>query len=248
MNASLSSASVRPARRSIYIPLALLAAAIAVAGFWKSYFGPLFTGLSHPDWPMHLHAAVFMGWIGLVGLQAYFAMRGRLALHRKVGRFGMLYGAVLVAVGLWFAVVRLIQRIAEVGADNLTGGFLVPLTDMFVFSVFLAGAWITRARPEFHRRFILLATTTILIAAVGRMFGGTRSVALEDVAPFVLVWLSPVWIAMLYDWFKSRTVHAVYVFGGLLLIALRYRQLIRDTETWMAISRRFIRWVAAHLM
>ncbi len=42
------------------------------------------------------------------------------------------------------------------------------------------------------------------------------------------VWLSPLWIAMLSDWFRHRIVHRVYVFGALLLIALRYRQVIRD--------------------
>jgi hypothetical protein len=247
MNASLSSASTAN-RHSIYVLLAALAVVIAVAGFWRTYFGPLFTGVSSEDWLAHLHAAVFMGWIGLVGLQARLAISGRRALHVKIGRFGMAYGALLVITGLAFAVVRFTQRVAEVGPDALQGGFLVPLTDMGVFSLFLAGAWFTRRRPEFHRRFILLATTTILIAAVGRMFGGTKSVALRDVVPFVLVWLSPVWIAMLYDWFKARTVHVVYVFGAALLIALRYRQLIRETETWMAISRRFAHWVADHLL
>ena len=118
---------------------------------------------------------------------------------------------------------------------------------MSTFAIFLAAAWITRARPEFHRRFILLATTSILVAAVGRIFGGTASVALRDVVPFLLVWLSPIWVAMLYDGLKHRLVHPAYAFGALLLIAVRYRQLIRDTDTWMAISRAIAHWVAKHL-
>ena len=253
MNTTLSSATVanaaarRRSHLSVYIALALLAATIAIAGFWRTYFGALFTGRSQAEWLVHVHAAVFMGWIVLVGVQAFLAMRGRIALHKRIGRWGMAYGGVLVAVGLAFAVITFTRRVAAVGPDNLKGGFLVPLTDMFLFSVFLAGAWITRARSEFHRRFILLATTTILIAAVGRPFGGTTSVALGDVIPFLLVWLSPVWVAMLYDGFKYRIVHPVYAIGALLLIALRYRQLIRETDTWMAISRAFAHWVAKHL-
>jgi hypothetical protein len=253
MNTTLSSASAIQAARkrtrfSVYLALAMLAAAIAIAGFWRTYFGALFSLKSHAEWLVHVHAAVFMGWIVLVGAQAHLAMRGRIALHKRVGRFGMVYGMVLVVVGLGFALIMFARRVADLGPDNLKGGFLVPLTDMFLFSVFLAGAWITRARPEFHRRFILLATTILLIAAVGRPFGGTTSVATRDVLPFLLVWLSPVWIAMSYDAIKHRIVHPVYLFGALLLIGLRYRQLIRETDTWMAISRAFAHWVAKHLL
>ena len=242
MNASLS--SVRRPRSSIVIPLGILMAVIAVAGFWRTYFGALFAGRSHEEWLVHLHAAVFMGWIGLVILQSYFAITGRMALHVKVGKFGMAYGALLVVVGLSFSLVRFAQRVAEVGPEGTRGGFLTPLTDMITFSVFLAGAWFYRKRPEFHRRFILLAANCILVAAVGRMFGGTTSIAIGDVIPFLLVWLSPLWIAMAYDGIRHRIVHPVYVFGALILIAVRYRQLVRETDGWQAISH----WLAERLM
>jgi hypothetical protein len=76
------------------------------------------------------------------------------------------------------------------------------------------------------------------------MFGGTASVALADVIPFLLVWLSPLWIAMLYDGIRHRILHPVYLFGAVLLVLLRYRQLLRETDTWMAISH----WIAERLM
>jgi hypothetical protein len=236
--------SVRRTRLSIVIPLALLMAALAIAGFWRTYFGPLLTGGSHTEWIFHLHAAIFMGWLGLVILQSYLAITGRTALHLKIGRFGMAYGAALVVFGLVFSLVIFARRVAAVGPEGTQGGFLVPLVDMFVFSLFLGGAWIYRKRPEFHRRFILLAANSILIAAVGRMFGGTTSVAARDVIPFLLVWLSPLWIAMIYDGARQRIVHPVYVFGAVVLVAVRYRQLLRETDGWMAVSR----WIAERLM
>ena len=242
MNAVLS--SVRRTRLSIVIPLALLMAALAIAGFWRTYFGALFTGNSHAEWIFHLHAAIFMGWIGLVPLQSYLAITGRTALHLKIGRFGMAYGAALVVFGLSFSLVIFARHVAEVGPDGTRGGFLTPLTDMLTFALFLGGAWFYRKRPEFHRRFILLATNAIIIAAIGRMFGGTTSIAIRDVIPFLLVWLSPLWIAMAYDRIRQRIVHPVYAFGALVLIAVRYRQLVRETDGWQAISH----WLAAQLM
>jgi hypothetical protein len=231
-------------RKSIVIPLALLAGALAIAGFWPSYFGPLVRGRPHAEWFIHLHAAMCLGWIGLVILQSYFAMTGRVALHIKIGRFGMAYGAALVIFSLAMALFLFARTVAAVGIENTHVPVLAALSDMTVFSVFLTGAWITRRRSELHRRFILLATNALIIAGVSRLFGGTRSVALGDVVPMVLVWLSPLWIAMLYDWLRHRIVHAVYVFGALLLIVLRYRQLLRDTELW----DRFLHWLAAHLV
>jgi hypothetical protein len=101
-----------------------------------------------------------------------------------------------------------------------------------------------RTRPEFHRRFILLGANTLIIAGVGRIFGGTTSVAPRDVLAFLLVWLAPLWLAMLYDGFRHRLVHKVYVFGALLLVALRYRQLLRETDGWLAVSS----WIGERLM
>ena len=242
MNASLS--SVRRARTSIVMPLAFLMAAIAVTGFWRTYFGALFAGRSQSEWIFHVHAAIFMGWIGLVILQSYLAIKGRTALHVKVGKFGMAYGAALVVFGLTFSLVIFARHVAQVGPDGTHGGFLTPLTDMLTFALFLGGAWFYRKRPEFHRRFILLATNGILIAAVGRLFGGTTSIALRDVIPFLLVWLSPLWIAIAYDWIRLRIVHPVFVFGALVLVAVRYRQLVRETDGWLAISH----WLAERLM
>jgi hypothetical protein len=189
MNALLSSA--RRARFSIVIPLGILMAIIAVIGFWRTYFGALFTGQSHAEWFFHLHAAIFMGWIGLVILQSYLAITGRTALHVKIGKFGMAYGAALVVFGLSLSLFLFARKVALVGPAGTRGGFLTPLTDMLTFALFLGGAWFYRKRPEFHRRFILLAANGIIIAAVGRIFGGTTSVAIGDVIPFLLVWLSP---------------------------------------------------------
>ena len=242
MNALLSSA--RRARFSIVIPLGILMAIIAVIGFWRTYFGALFTGQSHAEWFFHLHAAIFIGWIGLVILQSYLAITGRTALHVKIGKFGMAYGAALVVFGLSLSLFLFARKVALVGVAGTRGGFLTPLTDMLTFAVFLGGAWFYRKRPEFHRRFILLAANGIIIAAVGRMFGGTTSVAIGDVIPFLLVWLSPLWIAMVYDGIRHRIVHPVYAFGALILVAVRYRQLVRETDGWQAISH----WLVERLM
>ena len=92
----------------------------------------------------------------------------------------------------------------------------------------------------------MLATTALVIAGVGRMpwFNGTRSIALTDVLPYLLVWLSPVLIAMAVDWIRQRRVHGVYIFGLGVLVLLRYREVLRQSDLW----RDFMHWLAGVLV
>lgn len=247
MNTSLSTMAAGTGRRiSIFIPLALLTAVFAIVGFWDDYFRDLFLGETHARWRVHLHAAVCMGWFVLVGLQAWLAMTRRVALHVAVGRWGMWFGVAVVVISLGFALQLVAERATAQGPAAVERMFTAPFCDMLVFSIFLGGAWITRRRPEYHKRFILLATTALVIAGVGRMpwFNGTKSIAIADVVPYLLVWLSPVLIAMAVDWIRQRRVHGVYIFGLGVLVLLRYRQVLRESDLW----RDFMHWLAGVLV
>jgi hypothetical protein len=244
MNTSLSTAASGRGL-SIFIPLAVLMVVFAIVGFWDDYFRDFFFDGVHRRWQLQLHVATAMGWLGLVALQAYFAMTRRVALHVAVGRWGMGLGVAVVVSGLGLALLLVAERAAALGPTSVERMFTAPLCDMLVFSTFLAGAWFTRRRPEYHKRFILLTATTLVIAGIGRMpwFNGTRSIAAADVIPYLLVWLSPVLIAMSVDWIRQRRLHPVYIFGSGILVLLRYRELLRQSDAW----RDFMHWLAGVL-
>lgn len=94
----------------------------------------------------------------------------------------------LIVSGLAKALYLFARNAAIEGPDSLRIPLLAAISDMSVFSIFLAGSWITRSRPEQHRRFILLATNALIIAGVSRLFGGSRSLASGDVNP--MHWLA----------------------------------------------------------
>ena len=79
--------------------------AIVFAGFSPSFYGTFVQGVSHP-WIIHVHAAVYVGWLALLIAQATLAARGQMAVHRKVGNFGIAYGAVVWVLGSIVAVAR----------------------------------------------------------------------------------------------------------------------------------------------
>jgi hypothetical protein len=85
---------------------------------------------------------------------------------------------------------------------------------------------------------MIVATTTLLIAAVSRMrfLGNPGHPGLV-----LLIWSSPVLVAMAYDFAKRRIVHPVYVLG-LAVLTLEspiFRRIARGTETW----RSFTDWL-----
>ncbi len=90
--------------RQAYLAIALFFAAIVAWGFWKTYFAPLLGGTAEHAWLIHMHAAVFVGWVLLLVAQAAVVAAGRVRLHRQIGAAGMLYGALVFAVGLYVSV------------------------------------------------------------------------------------------------------------------------------------------------
>ena len=78
--------------KRVYVPIGLLMLAIAIVGFWPTYFSHLVNGSLDKVLVIHLHAAVFSGWLVLVIVQATLAGRGRIVLHRKIGKVGLAYG------------------------------------------------------------------------------------------------------------------------------------------------------------
>jgi phosphoglycerol transferase MdoB-like AlkP superfamily enzyme len=156
--------------KRIYVPVALLVTFIALTGFWRTYFGPLLkTGSVDVAPVIHIHAVVVVGWLALVAAQGVLAATGRTALHVKVGKVGMWYGLLVIVLGLLAAFNGFASRIHSgkvLAAQRFLWG---PLTDLVTFAVFFGAAWAYRRKPEIHKRLIVVATTTLLIAAVGRL-------------------------------------------------------------------------------
>lgn len=225
---------LRPAvARRFYIGVSLLIVVMAVVGFWPTYVGPLLSGTVDKIPAIHFHAAVYAGWLAVFFAQVFFASTGRLALHRKLGRIAIYYGFALIPVGILAAFAMFASRVDAGLVEEAQRRLLAPLTDMVVFPIFFGAAVAFRRKPELHKRFMVVATTTLLVAAVGRMtFLGTpvpRPI-------FLLVWFLPILLGMAHDYLTRRLIHPVYVMGlaGLLILSLRGH--LVETEAWLSLS------------
>lgn len=216
-----------------YIGVGLLAALIAAMGFWPTYFGPLLAWTVEQPPVIHVHAAIFSGWIALFVAQVLFAATGNIPLHRKLGNFGIWYGVLIIIVGVVTAFSQFAGRIDAGRLEEAQTRLLAPLTDMIVFPLFFGAAVLYRARPEIHKRLMVVATTTLLVAAALRM------TFLGEPLPRptrLLIWFSPILFGIAYDLIARRTVHPVYVIGLAALYLLSMRGVLVETEAWLAVS------------
>jgi hypothetical protein len=229
--------------RRLYVAVALLAIAIVLAGFWRTYFGPLLAGTVDAPTIIHFHASIYVGWLALFLTQTVFAATGRVALHIKLGRLAIGYGALVIGAGLLaaFGMFWLRVRAGEVAAAQ--SALVGPLLDMLAFAPVFAAAVYYRRKPQLHKRLMVVAATLLLIAAVGRI---PFPAELRTLLVIHAVWASPILLAMAHDLWRERRVHPAYVIGLVVLVAEggATRRLIRSSDTWLDISGRLASWIA----
>ena len=229
-----------PAQRWFYSSLSVLAAIVVAGGFWNTYWKGLIDGTIDKNWVVDLHAGVFVGWIVLFMIQAALIFRGRTDVHRKVGKFGIFYGFVIIGMGLFVALHQLAVGVAAGNPAEAQGFLILPLTDMIIFPIFFGAAIYYRRRPELHRRLMLVATTELLTAAVARLNLENYMTAHWSV---FAIWLAPIYLAMIYDYLTKRIVHPVYVIGIIVLASTMLRVFATQSEAWLSIARMITRWV-----
>ena len=237
----------RAARSKIYVGLALMIAGIVLAGFSRSFYGTFVAGASHP-WIIHVHAAVYVGWLALLIAQTVLAARGDIATHRRVGNFGIAYGAVVwilgVIVGVAMPVINVHSGLWP--AERAEQFLAIPLGDMVLFGGFFGAAIVYRRRPEIHKRLIILAAVAVMFAAVARAFTNVGVLLGDADAPLggtparLLLWYSPVLVAMAHDLATRRRVHPAYWTGAAAMAVAFLRVPYSQTDRWHAIAREIL--------
>jgi hypothetical protein len=217
-------------RNPFYVGLTLLVAAIAFVGFWPTYFGPLLAGTVDKLTVIHVHAATYVGWLAIFIAQATFAATRRMDLHVRLGNFGIGYGVLVIVMGVTVAISMFAVRVRAGNVEEAQARLINPLADMVFFAPLFVAAVRLRRKPEIHKRLMIVATTILLVAAVGRMtFLGHRP------WPLLLVWCSPLLLGSAYDVVRRRAVPWIYLLGVVAILVRAFgAQLVSETAAWHA--------------
>lgn len=225
--------------RLFYGGMAIALGLTVFAGFASTYYlrffagGPEATLTGGPFTTLvHLHGALFTSWVLLFIVQTALVASRRVAVHRRLGVAGAVLAAAMVVAGTFVAIATAARGSAPPGMDPLA--FLViPIFDMVLFATFVTAALALRRDKEAHKRLMLLAYVSIVVAAVARLPG---VLPLGPPAFFGLSFLFVV-VAALYDFLSRRRVHKVYLWGGALIVAsVPLRLAISGTSAWRALA------------
>ena len=226
--------------RLFYGAMSLALAATVFAGFARTYYLRLLSdepGATLSGGPfttlVHTHGALFTAWVVLFVAQTALISTRRVAVHRRLGVAGAVLAAAMVVAGTLTAIATARRGGAVPGMDPLA--FLaIPLFDMVLFTGFVVAALARRREREAHKRLMLLAYVSIVVAAVARLPG---VIALGPPGFFGLT-LCFVVVGAIYDFVSRRRVHPAYLWGGaLLIVSIPLRLAIATTAAWRTFAQ-----------
>jgi hypothetical protein len=215
---------------------------LAIAGFWPQYFSAV-TGRAPAAttqfWLIHVHAALFVGWLLIYISQVVLVLSGRTRAHSKIGPWFATYGFLIAAIGLFAAgklAVRLGQRVGD--SEQAAAFVFYPLIDMVFFAGFLASAVWLRKRPDLHKRAMLLATYSIATVGGGRFVA--RVVGIDNPWIWQPLMLAPLLLVAAYDRLVCRKFYWITGVGMLVHLARLNTEAFVKTEWWLPIGRALI--------
>lgn len=229
---------VKRADRAFYAGMAVASILAVFAGFARSYFLRGYFG-SPPLRPLlHVHGFVFTSWILLFFVQTVLIASRHTGLHRRLGAFGAAWAALVVVIGLTTAVSSARRNVAT-GGDGTLAFLAIPFGDMLVFAILAAAAIAYRRRPETHKRLMLVATVSILDAAIARW-----PLSVVQSEPFAFFFATDLFVVagICYDLWSRRRVHPAYLWAGLLLVVSQPLRLsVGHTDAWLTFTRLLVR-------
>ena len=197
--------------------MAVLLLATVFLGFEKTYYLAGMFKAPLPSWVIHVHAVAFTSWIVLLIVQSLLVSAGRVDMHRRPGMVGFGLACVMVVLGVMAGTDLLRRGGAALGA-NAKAFYAATLGDMLIFGVLVFLAYRARSKPAVHKRLIVIATITLMQAAINRW-----PFAVLEREPFLIDIIPSLFVLLLvaYDLWSIRRVHRATLWGGLSSLSCR---------------------------
>ena len=238
----------RTAERRFDLAFILVIFGAVLLGFGRTFFlrpwYPEWVELHAPKEPFFLlHGVIVAAWFVVLIAQSSLITAGRVDLHRRLGTLSMGLAAAVVVFGVAASVIAARRPTGFVDVPAPPQVFLaIPLLALLQFAVFVALAYARRGNAQAHKRLMLLASLSIISAAVIRwpleMIGAPSPVPGFDTYHLVaLAFLLPL---VAWDLTTLKRIHPVTLYGGFVLIAMvPIIGLISQSSAWLA----FASWI-----
>jgi hypothetical protein len=233
--------------RRFFTNISLVLAAFAFAGFARTYYLAHFNDEPSPVLTplIHIHGALCTAWVVLLVVQTRLIAVGRRAFHRSLGLLGAIVASATLTSGVIVALNSTRRVHTPATADTLADPyvFLVfPLASITIFAAFVLLGVMRRHRPDAHKRYMLLATASLIIPAMARITTQTTSAFGIVGVPGVIgaVVLQNIFLIALvvHDYRTRGQLHPVTLWAGaFLLVSEPLRFAIGYSAPWQAFAR-----------
>ena len=248
MEATVAGTSVlRAESRSFYVWMAGAFMLVAFAGFTPTYWAKVAAGTFHAAPIIHIHGMLLFAWTCFFFVQTALVASGRTLDHRAWGLAGIsLFSIMMCSILVGEATV--LKRDEALGFGDAARRFaaVTLCTWPFMAAIFTA-AIVNIRKPAVHKRLMVLLMVGIMTPAIARVFltffappglAGPPP-AFVSIPPGLVADLLLV-VAMVHDWRTRGRPHPVYVYGGLVLLAVQVGAVaLSGTPAWMHVARTF---------
>lgn len=187
---------------------------VVIAGFARLFLRGLSTFAA--PWPVHLHAVVFMGWVGLFMTQVWLACTGRVHLHRRLGWIGAVLVPILLGVGA--ATLFRMMRHAAVPPFWTYAYFLtMNMVALVAFALLTTAAIRLRRDTRWHRRLMFCGMAALAITPVNRLLPDAVLAEHMSLVSAAVILLFPL-AGIAADWRRERRIHPAWLWGLSILI------------------------------
>jgi len=225
-----------------FLTMALLSAATVFIGFFPTYFQkPLEPFVHLAPSPklvtlVLIHGAVMTVYILFYLMQTAIAGAGRRKLHMTTGWASIMFIPTIAILGILAVIYDAKLGQKQIWPDLETNA-IVNVFDVLVFTILATAAILLRAKPEAHKRLMLLALIAgLLPPAIARSPAIRFGPGGVGIVVFAFLLAGPV-----YDLLSRRRIHPAYLWGLLFVVGTMppTRLAIGHTQTW----HHFVDWV-----
>ena len=220
--------------RWFYVGMSIAFLITVFAGFAPTYYLRSYFNAT-PLMPLlHVHGIVFTSWLVLFLIQTTLVAAHRTDIHRRLGILGGVIATLMILIGASTAVIRASQGATPVPGVSSLSFLVVPLGDISVFAILVGAGFYYRRRPDIHKRLMLLATVSILAAAIARL-----PFAIMQAGPPAFFGFTDLFVlaCILYDVITLKRVHRATALAALLIIASQpLRLMVAGTHVWLAFA------------
>jgi hypothetical protein len=219
-------------RPTYFVSMALLVVFLAFGGFGITYLYPMAAGTFKGVRPaVHIHGIIFFAWTLIFLWQTSLVSVGNRALHRTVGMAGISLATAVVIIGLIVSMQTEGGMVAEGNALGYSISF-VSISSIVAFGTMFALAIKNLSRLDYHKRWMLMATSAILAAPSNRIWSPFFEGPTPAWAIFLTMGILPA-TCLIYDMRTRGRPHIVSLIGAAVIAYLYFGiWYISTTQLW----------------